>query len=139
MSQTLPDPSGQTVVQVSGKFASGTVTVSAANTAETSLAVLNAGTWREGLLLVKVTTLSGTTPQLIVNVWALDQQGNRYPLPVAAPANNGFISKSFTAVGATRDAIAAPIGAKIEITYNTGTTSGTVSIVFQVEAQFKSA
>ena len=139
MSQTLPDPSGQTVVQVSGKYASGTVTVSAPNTAETSLAVLNAGTWREGILLVKVTTITATTPQLIVNVWALDQQRNRYPLPVAAPANNGFISVSFTAVGATRNAIAPPIGATIEITYNTGTSSGATSIIFQVEAQFKSA
>ncbi len=139
MSITLRDPAGSTVTQVTGKFASGFTTVSAANTAETSLSVLNAGAWREGLLLVKVTTLSATTPQLIVNVWGLDNSGNRYPLPGAAPANNGFISKSFTVVGATRDAINAPLGSTIEITYNTGTSSGTVNIVFTVEAQFKSA
>ncbi len=139
MSISLRDPAGNTVTQYSGKFASGTVTVSSPNTAETSLAILNAGAWREGVLLVKVTTLSATTPQLIVNVWGLDNSSNRYPLPGAAPANNGFISKSFTAVGATRDAINAPLGTTIEITYNTGTSSGATSIIFTVEAQFKSA
>src|SRR6266568_8814691 len=139
MSITLRDPAGSTVTQVTGRFASGSTTVSAANTAETSLAILNAGAWREGLLLVKVTTLSATTPQLIVNLWALDNSGNRYPLPGTAPANNGFIAKTFAAVGATRDNIPAPIGAQIEITYNTGTSSGAISMIFTVEAQFKSA
>ncbi len=139
MSITLRDPAGSTVTQVTGKYASGSTTVSAPNTAETSLVILNAGAWREGLLLVKVTTLSATTPQLIVNLWALDNSGNRYPLPGAAPANNGFISKSFTAVGATRDAVNAPLGSTIEVTYNTGTSSGATSIIFTVEVQFKSA
>jgi len=139
MSITLRDPAGSTVTQVTGKFASGSTTVSAANTSETSLAILNAGAWREGLLLVKVTTISATTPQLIINLWSLDNSGNRYPLPAAAPAANGFISKAFTAVGATRDAINAPIGTTIEITYNTGTSTGTVNIVFTVEVQTKSA
>ena len=139
MSQALKTPAGQTVVQVSERYDSGTITVSAPNTAETSLVVLNTGVWREGVLLIKVTTISATTPQLIVNLWQLDNSGNRYPLPGAAPANNGFISKSYTVVGATRDAISAPIGAQIEITYNTGTSSGATSITFTVEAQFKSA
>jgi len=139
MSQALKTPAGQTVVQISERYDSGTITVSAANTAETSIVVLNTGVWREGVLLVKVTTLSATTPQLIVNLWQLDNSGNRYPLPAAAPANNGFISKTYAAVGATRDTIAAPIGAQIEITYNTGSSSGATSIVFTIEAQFKSA
>jgi hypothetical protein len=139
MSQTLKTPAGQTVVQVSERYDSGTITVSAPNTTETSLVVLNTGVWREGVLLIKVTTISATTPQLIVNLWALDNSGNRYPLPGAAPANNGFIAKTYTAIGATRDSIPAPIGAQIEITYNTGTSSGATSIVFTVEAQFKSA
>jgi hypothetical protein len=139
MSQPLKTPAGQTVVQVSERYDSGSTTISAPNTAETSLVVLNTGVWREGVLLVKVTTISATTPQLIVNLWTLDNSGNRYPLPAAAPAANGFIAKTFTAVGATRDAIAAPIGAQIEITYNTGTSSGATSIIFTVEAQFKSA
>jgi hypothetical protein len=139
MSQALKTPAGQTVVQVSERYDSGTTTVSAPNTAETSLVVLNTGVWREGVLLIKVTTLSATTPQLIVNLWSLDNSGNRYPLPGAAPANNGFIAKTFSVVGATRDSIPAPIGAQIEITYNTGTSSGATSIAFTVEAQFKSA
>jgi len=139
MSQALRTPAGQTVVPGSERFDSGTITVSAANPAETSIVVLNTGVWREGVLLIKVTTLSATTPQLIVNLWALDNSGNRYPLPGAAPANNGFISKTFAAVGATRDNIPAPIGAQIEITYNTGTSSGAISMIFTVEAQFKSA
>ena len=139
MSQALRTPAGQTVVQVSERFDSGTITVSAANPAETSIVVLNTGVWREGVLLIKVTTLSATAPQLIVNLWALDNSGNRYPLPAAAPANNGFIAKTFAAVGATRDNIPAPIGAQIEITYNTGTSSGAISMIFTVEAQFKSA
>jgi hypothetical protein len=139
MSQALKSPAGQTVVQVSERYDSGTITLAAANNAETSLVVLNTGVWREGVLLIKVTTLSATTPQLIVNVWALDNSGNRYPLPAAAPASNGFISKTYAVVGATRDSIPAPIGAQIEITYNTGTSSGATSIIFTVEAQFKSA
>jgi hypothetical protein len=139
LSQALKSPAGQTVVQVSERYDSGVITLVAANTAETSLVVLNTGVWREGVLLIKVTTLSATTPQLIVNVWALDNSGNRYPLPSTAPANNGFISKAYTVVGATRDNIPAPIGAQIEITYNTGTSSGATSIIFTVEAQFKSA
>src|SRR2546426_4526051 len=98
MSQALKTPAGQTVVQVSERYDSGTITLSAANTAETSLVVLNTGVWREGVLLIKVTTITATTPQLIVNVWQLDNSGNRYPLPAAAPANNGFISVPFTAV-----------------------------------------
>src|SRR5437667_9784894 len=120
MSQALRTPAGQTVVQVSERYDSGTVTLSTANTSETSLVVLNTGVWREGVLLIKVTTLSATTPQLIVNVWALDNSGNRYPMPGAAPTNNGFISKSYTAVGDTRDNISAQIGAQIELTYKTG-------------------
>src|SRR5439155_2587094 len=76
MSQALRTPAGQTVVQVSERYDSGTVTLSTANTSETSLVVLNTGVWREGVLLIKVTTLSATTPQLIVNVWALDNSGN---------------------------------------------------------------
>jgi hypothetical protein len=139
MSQALKTPAGQTVVQVSERYDSGSITVSAPNTAETSLVVLNTGVWREGVLLIKVTTISATTPQLIVNLWQLDNSGNRYPLPAAAPAANGFISVPFTAIGATRNAISAPIGAQIEITYNTGTSSGATSIIFTVEAQFKSA
>ncbi len=139
MAQSLRDPAGQTVVQVTGKYASGTTTVSAANTAETSVAILNAGVWREAVLLVNVSTLSATTPQLIVNLWALDQQGNRYPLPATAPAANGFISKTYTAASRSRDAVSPPIGGTVEITYNTGTSSGTVNIVFAIEVQFKSA
>src|SRR5437667_10928521 len=115
MSQALRTPAGQTVVQVSERYDSGTVTLSTANTAETSLVVLNTGVWREGVLLIRVTTLSATTPQLKVNVWALDNSGNRYPLAGAAPANNGFIYKSYTAVRATRDSISATIDAEIEI------------------------
>src|SRR6266550_2506324 len=84
MSQALKTPAGQTVVQVSERYDSGTITVSAPNTAETSLVVLNTGVWREGALLIKATTLSATTPQLVVNLWALDNSGNRYPLPGAA-------------------------------------------------------
>src|SRR5437879_13505963 len=117
MSQALRTPAGQTVVQVSERYDSGTVTLSAANNAETSLVVLNTGVWCEGVLLIKVTTLSATTPQLIVNLWALDNSGNRYPLPGAAPANNGFIAKTFAAVGATRDNIPAPRGRQIENHY----------------------
>src|SRR2546426_11736804 len=139
MSQSLKTPAGQTVVQISERYDSGTITVSAPNTAETSLVVLYTGVWREGVLLIKVTTISATTPQLIVNLWQLDNTGNRYPLPATAPAANGFISVPFTAVGATRNAISAPIGAQIEITYNTGTSSGATSIIFTIEAQFKSA
>src|SRR5216683_7742357 len=138
MSQALKTPAGQTVVQVSERFDSGTITVSAPNTAETSIVVLNTAVWREGVLLIKVTTLSATTPQLIVNLWSLDNSGNRYPLPGAAPANNGFIAKTFSVVGATRDAINAPLGTTIEITYNTGTSSGATNIIFTVEVQTKS-
>ena len=79
MSQALRTPAGQTVVQVSERFDSGTITVSAANPAETSIVVLNTGVWREGVLLIKVTTLSATTPQLIVNLWALDNSGTGIP------------------------------------------------------------
>src|SRR5438093_13767560 len=115
MSQALKTPAGQTVVQVSERYDSGTITVSAPNTAETSLVVLNTGVWREGVLLIKVTTLSATTPQLIVNLWALHNSGNRYPLPGADPANNVLIAKTFAAVGATRDNMPAPIRAQLRI------------------------
>src|SRR5260370_34150688 len=135
MSQALKTPAGQTVVQVSERFDCGKITVSAPNTAETSIVVLNTAVWREGVLLIKITTLSATPPQLIVNLWALDNSGSRYPLPSAAPANNGFIVKTYSAVGATRNNIPAPIGPQIEITYNTGTSSGTTSIVFTDEPQ----
>src|SRR5438105_13170929 len=121
MSQALRTPAGQTVVQVSERFDSGTITVSAANTAETSIVVLNTGVWREGVLLIKVTTLSATTPQLIVNVRALHNSLNRYPLPPAAPANNGHIAKTYASEAGTRDNIPNPPSADHSTTNHTKT------------------
>ena len=115
------------------------------NTAETSIAILNTSVWREGLLLINVPAIAGTTPQLIFNVWQLDNAGNRYPAPSAAPANNGFVSRTIPTVTRTRDIISSslttvtPIGATIEVTFNTGTSSGAFSATVDTEVQFKSA
>ncbi len=110
-----------------------------ANTGETSIVILNAGVWREAVILINVSALAGTTPQLIFNAWQLDLAGNRYPAPAAAPAANGFVTRTITAVTRTRDLMSPPMGATVEITFNTGTSAGAFSATFDVEVQFKSA
>ena len=135
---------GQTVVQASD-FHSSHLVLDTANTAETSIAVLNTATWREGIMLINVSAIAGTTPQLIFNIWQLDNAGNRYPLPAAAPAANGFVSRAMTAVNRTRDIITGftaavqPIGTTIEITFNTGTSAGAFTATVDIEIEFKSA
>ncbi len=133
MSTALKSPAGQTVVQVSSFYRSAATSLTVV-TAETVLVNLDTSTWREGLLLVNVTSI-GTAASLKVNVYSLDQLGNPYPGP---QANNGFISKTITTVSATRDAISAPVGATLQITYSqSGITGGTTT--FTVEVQTKSA
>jgi hypothetical protein len=106
---------------------------------------LNTSVWREAILLINVSAIAGTTPQLIFNVWQLDNGGNRYPAPAGAPASNGFVSRTISTVTRTRDVISSsatavtPIGATIEITFNTGTSSGAFSATVDVEVQLKSA
>ncbi len=133
MSTALKSPAGQTVVQVSSFYRSAATSLTVV-TAETVLVNLDTSTWREGVLLVNVTSI-GTAASLKVNVYSLDQLGNPYPGP---QANNGFISKTATTVIATRDAISAPLGATLQITYSqSGITAGTTT--FTVEVQTKSA
>ncbi len=137
-------PGGSTVVQVSDYNASHLV-LDTANTSETSIAVLNTSTWREAIVLINVSAIAGTTPQLIFNVWQLDQAGNRYPSPTAAPANNGFLARTITTATRTRDILTSfaaaiqPIGSTVEITFNTGTSAGAFSASVDIEVQFKSA
>ena len=86
------------------------------------------------MLLVNVTSI-GTAASLKLNVYNLDQLGNPYPGP---QSNNGFITKTYTAVGATRDQITPPVGSQLQITYSqSGITGGTTT--FTVEVQTKSA
>ncbi len=132
------DPAGQTVVQVSEREVRHGV-LDTANTGETSIVVLNSGVWREAVLLINVSALAGTTPQLIFNVWQLDISGNRYPAPGTAPANNGFVTRTISTTTRTRDTISVPMGATIEVTFNTGTSAGAFSATFDVEVQLKSA
>ena len=134
----LAGPAGQTVVQVSDRQASHLV-LDTVNTAETSIAVLNSSVWREAILLINVSAIAGTTPQLIFNVWQLDNAANRYPAPAAAPAANGFVTQAVTTTTRTRNVITVPIGAWIEITFNTGTSSGAFSATADIEVQLKSA
>jgi hypothetical protein len=137
-------PGGQTVVQVSD-YNAAHLALDTVNTSETSVAVLNTSTWREAIVLINVSAIAGTTPQLIFNVWQLDQTSNRYPSPAAAPANNGFLSRTITIVSRTRDILTSfaaaiqPIGSTIEITFNTGTSSGAFTATVDMEVQFKSA
>ncbi len=137
-------PGGSTVVQVSDYHASHLV-LDTANTAETSVAILNTSTWREAVVLINVSAIAGTTPQLIFNCWQLDQGGNRYPSPAAAPTSNGFLSRTITTVSRTRDILTSfaaaiqPIGSTVEITFNTGTSAGAFSATVDIEIQFKSA
>ncbi len=137
-------PGGSTVVQVSD-YHSNHLALDTANTGETSIVILNSSTWREALVLINVSAIAGTTPQLIFNVWQLDQTGNRYPQPAAAPANNGFLSRTITTATRTRDVLTSfaaavqPIGSTIEITFNTGTSAGAFSATVDIEVQFKSA
>src|SRR2546428_6521608 len=100
----LAGPAGSTVVQVSDRQASHLV-LDTVGTSETSIAVLNTSVWREGLLLINVSALAGTTPQLIFNVWQLDNAGNRYPTPAAAPTNKGLLSRTNTTTTRTPDPI----------------------------------
>jgi hypothetical protein len=133
MSTAIKAPAGQTVVQVASFYRSATTNLTT-NPAETVLVTLDASTWREGMLLINITSL-GASASLKVNVYNLDQQGNSYPGP---QSNNGFISKTYAATGATRDTITAPMGSTIQITYSqTGLLSGTTT--FTVEVQMKSA
>src|SRR2546427_11581245 len=139
----LAGPAGSTVVQVSDMQRTHLV-LDTVGTSESSIAVLNTSVWREGLLLINVSALAGTTPQLIFNVWQLDNAGNRYPTPAVAPANNGFVSRTITTTTRTRDVITSatavtPLGATIEITFNTGTSAGAFSATVDIEVQFKSA
>jgi len=137
-------PGGQTVVQVSDYHASHLV-LDTVNTAETSIAVLNTSTWREAIVLINVSAIGGTTPQLIFNFWQLDQAGSRYPAPAATPANNGFLARTITTATRTRDILTSfaaaiqPIGSTVEITFNTGTSGGAFSATADIEIQFKSA
>jgi threonine synthase len=137
-------PGGSTVVQVSD-YHSAHLVLDTVNTAETSISILNSSTWREAIVLINVSAIAGTTPQLIFNVWQLDQTGNRYPAPAAAPANNGFLARTITTVTRTRDILTSfasavqPIGSTVEITFNTGTSAGAFSATVDIEIQFKSA
>ncbi len=136
-------PGGSTIVEVSD-FQHATITLDTLNTAETSICVLNTTSWREAILLCNVSVLTaGANPNVIINVWNLDQSGNRYPKPGSAPANNGFVSKSFTAIGRTRDVLTSfaasmsPLGSTIEITFNTGTSGTSISATIDIEVQLK--
>ncbi len=129
MAMSLTDPAGQTVVQVSSRFRSASTTLSAV-TAETSLGVLNASTWREALALVNCSAIGGTGPTLTIRFYNLDVTGARYP-------DAAFLVKTITAVSKTRDQITAPIGSTVEVTYQLAGTSPTAT--FTVEVQFKSA
>ena len=140
----LAGPAGSTVVQVSDMQRTHLV-LDTVGTSESSIAILNTSVWREGILLINVSAIAGTTPQLIFNVWQLDNAGNRYPAPAAAPANNGFVNRTISTVTRTRDVISSsatavtPIGATIEITFNTGTSSGAFAATVDIEVQLKSA
>ncbi len=130
---SLKAPAGQTVVQVSSPYRSASTSLSVV-TAETSLAVVDASTWREALALVNCTAIASTTgaATLTVRFYNLDQFGNRYP-------DAAFLVKTITAVSKSRDQITAPIGSTIEVTYQLSTTGTGPSATFTVETQFKSA
>src|SRR5436309_10682277 len=137
-------PGGQTVVQVSDYHASHLV-LDTVNTAETSIAVLNTSTWREAIVLINVSAIAGTTPQLIFNFWQLDQAGNRYPAPAAAPANNGSLARTITTATRTRDILTSfsttiqPIRPTVELTSNTGTSARAFTAPADIEIESKSA
>src|SRR5712692_782263 len=137
-------PGGQTVVQVSDYHASHLV-LDTVNTGETSIAILNSSTWREAVVLINVSAIAGTTPQLIFNFWQLDQGNNRYPQPTAAPANNGFLARTITTATRTRDILTSfaaaiqPIGSTVVITINGATTASSLTVTAETEIKFKSA
>ncbi len=129
MAMSLLAPAGQTVVQVSAKYRSTSTSLSAV-TAETSLVVLDTSVWREGVLLVNCSAITGAGGTLTIRIYNLGQDGGRYP-------DGAVITRSITAVSKTRDVITVPMGTTNEITYQLAGTTPTVT--FQVEAQFKSA
>ncbi len=124
MSQSLRRPSGTTTMEFGDVYQSGSITLSAATT-ETSLTIINASEWREGLVLINTTAIAGTSPSLVITIYNQDRTAARYSISTS----------TITATGKTRVTLPAPIGSTIEVTYSlTGTGP---SATFTVEVEFK--
>ncbi len=96
---------------------------------------MDVGRFVEGVLLVNVTAIGGTSPSFIVIVYACDSKGTRY---------TSLVTRTVTATGKSRDSIpvpasnpgsTGPMGNFIEVTKQLTGTSPTVSAT--VELQLK--
>ena len=96
---------------------------------ETSLGFIDTTDFRELVLLVNVTAISGASATLTIKIYQVDQKNARYP-------DAAVVTRTITAVSKTRDTIATPLGSMVEITKTfTGTTP---TVTANVEAQLKS-